>query len=720
MATDLTIGEVGKRLTETCTQVDDAAHLRFVSKSRLEAFDRMGMGTIHDVLLHVPREYQDFTHVVEVSHADVGDSVTLICKVDKVTLKRPRPRMSIVEVSVTDGTGVLMATFFKQPWVADKVHVGDTVALSGKVTFAFGFKQMNSPFMEVLETEAENVGYARVLPMYALSEGVSIAWMRRIMSGAVADHADVCDFLPVDLVFRHRLMTFARALRTIHFPEDLAEAGVARRRLTYDELICLQLALLGRQRIELSGIEPCAHVTDGPRKEALERALPFSLTSEQRAAVDEILSDMAEPHVMSRLLLGDVGTGKTAVAAVALGAVADTGSQAAVMAPTSVLANQYATKLGPLLDAAGIRWALVTGATAPDERSRVSQGVADGTICVVFGTTAILSDDMAFNRLTLVVVDEQHRFGVDQRAALRRKGAGADLLTMTATPIPRTLALSFYGDVACSRLTHRPNPGAGVETHLITPENVDIAYGAIREAVEAGHQAYVVCPLVDDADDGSELDDVPVEETSGSEHPHAAVPTAEHLSKGALRGLRVEALTGRMSTPEKDDVMTRFRAGEIDVLVSTTVIEVGVDVPAATVMLVWDSDRFGLATLHQLRGRVGRGDVSGVVYLESTAKRGSTARRRLAALEKTSDGLELAELDLRLRHEGQVLGYRQHGGATLHLVDLESDVDLIEWAHEDALEIMDADPSLVEPAHVPLAREVRERFSAYFEEVKGA
>ena len=318
------------------------------------------------------------------------------------------------------------------------------------------------------------------------------------------------------------------------------------------------------------------------------------------------------------------------------------------------------------------------------------------------------------------MIDEQHRFGVDQRAALRRKGAGADLLAMTATPIPRTLALSLYGDVELSEIRHRPRPGAGVETRLVTPDSLDLAWGAIREAAAAGRQAYVICPLVDDADDGAELDDVPEGLTSAAPRLRSATSTLVDLRSHVLPELSCDLLTGRMAAGEKDRAMERFRSGKTQVLVSTTVVEVGVDVPNATVMVVLDADRFGLATLHQLRGRVGRGDVAGTVFLSSAAKRGSTARRRLSALERTSDGFELAELDLRLRHEGEVLGYRQHGGVTLRISDLEADRDLVEAAHADARAIADEDARLRAPAHRAMALEVRDRFGAYFEELDRA
>ena len=714
------IGEAAERVSRTCSLADDVGRLRYVSGARQRALERLGIERVRDLLLHVPHRYLDFSHTVKIGRADVGQEVTVVGTVDKVTLKRPRPRMQIVEIYVLDDTGVIQATFFRQPWLADQIHPGDTLALSGKVTFAYGFKQMKAPFQELLASGEDSGSYARVLPVHPVGEGITASWMRRIVSAALADVGDVCDFLPARLVADRGLMTLARALRNVHYPAGMPAKEPARRRLAYDELLCLQLALLTRQRLSLSGVTPTSHVTDGPHVGALLAALPFSLTGEQRQAADEILADMAEPQVMNRLLLGDVGTGKTAVAAVALAAVADTGTQAAVMAPTSVLARQYAEKLGPQLDAAGITWKLVTGSTSPEERADARARIATGEVCVTFGTTAILSDDIEFSRLTLVVIDEQHRFGVDQRTALRRKGAGADLLTMTATPIPRTLALSVYGDVTCSRITERPVAGAGISTHSLAPENLDVAWTAIREAVDAGHQAYVVCPLVEDSDDDSELDDVPEGARSGASQLHSAVHTHETLARQTYPDLTVGLLHGRQSAAEKDEVMARFRAGEVQVLVSTTVIEVGVDVPNATVMLVLDADRFGLATLHQLRGRVGRGDVAGTVYLACAAKRGTPARTRLDALEATSDGFELAELDLKLRHEGEVLGYRQHGGVSLRVVDLAEDLDLVEAAHEDARGLARTDPALERPENAALALEVRDRYDVYFEEVERA
>ena len=715
----LSVAEVGGRLDRTCREDTDVEQLRYVFGQRRDALARMGVHTVRDLFLHVPHRYLDFSHVTDIAHADVGSDATIIATVDEVTTKYPRPRLHVTEISVLDQTGVLQVSLFQRPWIVEQLKPGDVLALSGKISFAFGFKQMRSPFMEKLDGSEDPSTFARILPVHPAGEGASPAWMRRIVAAALADGGDVADFLPARIVGTHKLMTLGRALREVHFPRSFKTKETARRRLAFDELICLQLALRTRQSIEQRGITPTTHVISGPRMRALLAALPFSLSPEQRQAANEVLADMASRRVMNRLLLGDVGCGKTAVAAVALAAVCDTRSQAAMMAPTSVLAHQYAERLGPLLDAAQVSWALLTGSTSQTERVRAREGVAKGEICVIFGTTALLSGSLEFRHLSLIVIDEQHRFGVDQRASLRRKGAGADLLAMTATPIPRTLALSFYGDLDCSRITRRPKPGAGIETSCISPENLDLAWGAIREASEMGRQAYVICPLVDDADDGSDLDDVPDQSLSAAKQLHSATSTARELSH-TLRGLSIGLLHGRLSSADKDAVMDDFRQGKLDVLVSTTVVEVGVDVPNATVMLVLDADRFGLATLHQLRGRVGRGDVKGTAFLCCAAKKGTPARRRLSALEETSDGLALAERDLSLRHEGELLGYRQSGGITLKIADLAADGDLVRLAHADAREISAQDPRLSEDDHIPLALEVKGRFGGYFDELERA
>ena len=722
----LTAPRAASRLARAAILTEDVARLKYVSGAREEALRRLGIESVGDLLLHIPRRYLDFTRAYRIEAAPLGEVCTIVATVDKVANKPTRKRgMTVTEVCLLDDTGVLKVAFFKQPWIAQQLARGDRLALMGKVEFAYGFKQMASPHFEKLDPERP-VG--SILPVHPATDGVSPAWMRRIVSGALETVDVFPDPLPARLRASHGLMSLSRALRSIHFPSALAEIAPARRRLAYDELLYLQLALRLRNDANLLDVRPVAH-TPGAHVNALRAELPFALTDEQDAAVSEILADMADGgRVMNRLLLGDVGTGKTAVACVALACAADTGTQACVMAPTGVLAQQYAVKSGPLLARAGITWALLTGSTSPSERADILERLATGEITVLFGTHAVLGDQVTFQRLTLAVIDEQHRFGVGQRAALRAKGPGADLLVMTATPIPRTLALSVYGDLDTSIIRHRPVPGPGVSTKVLESASRDIAYGAVRDALADGRQAYVICPLVAPQDTADELEDVPGierDEDGNERHTlplHDVEREVERLRQ-VFPEARMAALHGRMSAREKDAAIDAFRSGETQVLVSTTVVEVGVDVPNATVMLIENGERFGLATLHQLRGRVGRGRLPGTCYIltEAKASRGrrTPALERLEALERSADGFELAEMDLRLRHEGEILGLRQSGGVTLRFVDLDADTDIIEYAHKDAMELLRYAPTLKATATMPLRHEVVTRYGDVFKEVSG-
>ena len=581
------ISDVSLRLERTCALGEAASRLHFVSGARAQALDRLGVATCLDLLERIPHRYLDFSHALSVEQAPIGQVATVVVTVDRIVEKRPRPRMHITEVSALDATGVIVATFFKQPWIAQQLAPGDRVALHGKVEFNYGFKRMQAPLYEKID---ERSATGSIVPVHSVTEGITVAWSRRIVASALERVSEVCDPLPARLRAQRGLMSRGRALRSIHFPRQMADVRLARRRLSYEEVLLLQLALRLRNDVDLLGVRAVAH-TPARHVEALRRALPFSLSDEQEACVGEILADMSDPgHVMNRLLLGDVGTGKTAVAAMALACVADTGTQACVMAPTSVLAQQYAVKTGPLLEQAGVSWALLTGATPQAERARLLENLANGSLDVLFGTHAVLSDDVVFKSLSLVVIDEQHRFGVHQRNELRSKGEGADLLVMTATPIPRTLALTVYGDLDTSVIRKRPVPGAGVATKVLTEANRDLAYEAVGKALAEGHQAYVVCPLVAPSDSTDELDDVPAARADeGGRAPvrlHSVEEELARLSREVFPQSRVEALHGRMSAAEKERVIDAFRAGEIDILVSTTVVEVGVDVPVANMRAV--------------------------------------------------------------------------------------------------------------------------------------
>ena len=713
------------RLKQTAGMGRPVSFIRGVGPAKGALLAKIGVRSVFDELMATPMRYLDLSQLVDVAHARVGDQASFVVHVDKVELKRPRPRVTVVELSCYDDTGVVMVCFFGQPWLAQKFAEGQTLLLFGKVSFGYGFKRLNSPYWEALEGDGPGFACAcaghPMLPVYHATEGLTGQWLRRLSSECLTAFPDALDPWPAAVRAPRRLMPLSRALRAMHYPCDGDDAEAARRRLAFDEAAFLQVALRARRDVGVMGVKPFEHVVDGPHERALRAALPFALTADQQIAVDEILLDMASPQAMSRLLLGDVGTGKTAVATLALGAVADSGGQAALMAPTTVLAQQYADKVGPLLDSADITWALLTGATPKAQRESILEGLAQGRTCVLFGTHAALSEDVRFNRLTLAVIDEQQRFGVNQRNALREKGRGADLLIMSATPIPRTMALALYGDLDRSYLRTRPVKGAGVTTEVIAKRNRADAYAAMLEEIAQGRQAYVVCPLVGaPAGEGDEPDQAALELEAGEDprDPQAAQKVARSLAGSVFEAYEVGLLTGRMKPQEKAQVMADFKAGTIQVLVSTTVIEVGVDVPNATVMLIEDAERFGLAQLHQLRGRVGRGKYPGHVFL-CTSATSANAKRRMKALVETSDGFELAEQDLQLRREGDIMGVRQSGEVSLRFVDLARDADLLQDAHDLACDMLQADPLMQDPCHVPIKAEVVARYGDVFRDVSG-
>jgi ATP-dependent DNA helicase RecG len=666
------------------------------ARRHLDALTRLGISTVGDLLMHYPFRYLDLTATAPILQVRPGDA-TVVGEVERISMKKPRPRLTITEVLIHDGTAALAGVWFNQKWVGDRFTVGERVAFSGKVEMDFGLKQIKNPFWERVAVGEGPGSAGRIVPMHRTTEGLSTNWVRRLVSEALAAYGDVCDPLPAALRARRALAPLAFTLRAVHEPETMPDAERARHRLAYEELFLVQLGLALRRHAVVDERPGVAHVTDGPALAGLREALPFELTGDQRRSTDEILADMAAPRPMNRLLLGDVGTGKTAVAMLALAAAADTGGQAAMMAPTEVLARQYARAVGPLLDQVGVRWELLTGSTPASRRREIGRTIGDGTTQVAFGTHALVQEGVEFRDLTLAIVDEQHRFGVNQRLALRSKGAVADLLVMTATPIPRSLALTLYGDLDTSTLRERP-AGRSLEGHVTTEAmhytKRAVAYDAIREAIGRGERAFVVCALVEESD---------------AAETRAAKREAERLSREVFPELRIGLLTGRMKAAEKVAVMDRFRDGDLDVLVATTVIEVGVDVPEATVMVVEDAERFGLAQLHQLRGRVGRGSAPGRVMLLHNAHT-DEARQRIDAIVRTSDGFVLAEEDLRQRGEGQVLGERQSGMPELRVASLVRDLELLEDARRDATEIVGADPHLQAAEHRPLRSELLRRF----------
>lgn len=746
MDTQLHISEASPRLAASCALDAPLGMLAYVTPARAKLFSNLGIHTLRDLILRIPRRYLDFSRHVSILEAAVNDTVTISCVIDRINLKRPRPHLSIVEMYVTDTIGIMRISFFRQPWLAKAYHVGDVVALLGKVEYSYGFKCMNSPFIELIhaaDTRAtdghaadthtadahaqdksalELLSNARldthILPVYALCDGLSAAWYRRIVKICLHKILPLVDCIPSVYLARNRLMGYSTAIQQMHMPTSMSAQEAARRRFAYNELFFLQLALRARTSVE-DAQDPIQHCINGSHLKNFYKALPFELSAEQQSAAHDLLHDMQAKTCMNRLLLGDVGTGKTVVCALGFAVCADTSTQAAMLAPTSVLAQQYAEKIGTLLTKLSISWALLTSATTKSERANILSGLQTGSVQVIFGTTSLLSDDVQFHKLSYIVIDEQHRFGVHQRLALRQKSPFADLLAMSATPIPRTLALSFYGDLTCSFIKHKPFSTASVTTNVLANENVSVAYDAVAACIEQGQQAYIICPLIDNQDTRTTVDDIAPNAQSSAQTLHSAQQTFEALKHSSFSAYRIGLLTGRMDSEEKDRVMSQFRAHKLDVLVATTIVEVGVDVPRACAMIILDADRFGLATLHQLRGRVGRGSLAAQVYLVTASKKHSLARRRLDILENTFDGFELSQKDLELRREGDILGYRQSGTLTLHVCDMVRDMDLIEAAHRDVSELLDDDPRLSQTQHRALVHEMHARFPAYFEELKG-
>ena len=685
------------RLHATLALDESVTTVKQVSAQRAQVLARVfGIETVRDLLNMYPRRYLDMSQVVSVQRAELGKRYTIAGTIHEIKQKRPKPRLSLVEFSLLDESGIMMVTCFNQPWLMESLSAGMRISVSGKVDFSYGFKRMVNPLVVIHDPGEEIDGI--VLPIHPATAKLSRTMMRRLITNALDTVRGSYDPLPLELRTRYRLYSRYQALRGVHNPVSLEDARQARRRLRYEELFFLELELLEREQKRIEGITPFEHTLGGLAFTTLPKLLPFTLTDDQQKAVNEITQRMAAAHPMNHLLLGDVGTGKTMVAAFALAVCADSGNQALMMGPTEVLVKQYGNAMGSLLDKAGITWGILTGSTPATEREDLLERFAVGTLQVLFGTHALLEADVVPKRCSLVCIDEQQRFGVGQREALIEKAPGADILSMTATPIPRSLALALYGGLSLSYLRNAPALQGGRTTKVCHFSEEALAYDALRAALERGEQAYVICPLIglnlsedkekrDDDSEGSVIEYAAIE--WGIEHDEvgdtlsAATMHAKVLQEQVVLQAKVGLLHGKMTAQEKAQIMKDFRDGAIDVLVSTTVVEVGVDVPNATVMIIEDADRFGLAQLHQLRGRVGRGSLPGSVFLVSRSK-APQSLERLRIMEEVDDGFSLSEYDLSLRREGDIFGDRQHGRSPLALVNVMRDKAMIEAAFTDA------------------------------------
>jgi len=672
--------------------------LRGVGARRETLLQEVGVETVADLLLFLPYRYVDRTCEDGIADLPADREVTAVGWVVSRGMAPGRRRRFVAVLK--DGSGQLECVWFAGfDYLPRMFAVGDLVALGGKVS-RFGRKlQMVHPEVEVLSGEGdERLHTGRIIPLYRTTarmkeERLGSRALRRLLHGALeAVSGELIDPIPEALRVRCDLPPLPQAIQRIHFPEAMTQVQAARRRLAFDELFALQL-YAERMRRTLAARPGRALRTPGPLAEALMARLPFRLTGAQQRTIEEIWGDLSRPAAMRRLLQGDVGSGKTLVAALAMLAAVGAGAQAAFLAPTEILAKQHAATLQDLLAPLGLSIHLLTGRQRQRDRQAALDALASGACQIAVGTHALLQEGVAFADLGLAVVDEQHRFGVLQRALLREKGNNPHLLVMTATPIPRSLALTLYGDLDVTVLDELPPGRLPVKTGWRGAADRDKAMHFLRSQVEGGRQAYIVYPLIETSEDGD---------------LKAASQAFEDLQSGLLRGLRLGLLHGRMSLEQKERTMAAFRSGDIGVLVSTTVIEVGVDVPNATVMLVEHAERFGLSQLHQLRGRVGRGGRASYCVLVADPAEGLTpeARARLDAMARTTDGFEIAEMDLKIRGPGQLFGTRQAGFPEFRFADLGRDGDLVRLARREAQCMLNADPDLADPGHQALRRRV--------------
>ena len=668
--------------------------IKGIGPKTVTALESLGIRSVLDLLEWYPRRYIDRTHMAPLSELQPGVETLVIVTVSSVRAVRTRNGRSMVNVRVGDDSGSLALTFFNQPYRERQLSVGMTVAVFGKPDLYRGALTMTNP---VVDQVGDRTG--RIIGVYPQSEKSRVtSWeLGRWIEDALVKCAPrgIADPVPRDIIEAHSFMSRGDAMRAIHLPESMEERAEARRRLAFDEVLRVQVMLVGRKAQWERESAGFAHAVEGPLIEGFLGSLPFPLTGAQERTIAEIHRDLASPRPMHRLLQGDVGAGKTLVAVATMLAAVQGGHQAALMAPTEVLADQHALGIRSLLaslsvdDASnlfgsrGLRIELLTNKVTGEERRSILDGLANGDVDIIIGTHALIQDAVTFKSLGVVVVDEQHRFGVQQRSRLRDKareseaGLVPDVLVMTATPIPRTAAMTVYGDLDVSVLDELPPGRTPIRTSWVgTPIERDHMWEEVRRRLAAGEQAYVVCPLIEDSD---KL------EVSSAQN------TFDQLSSGELADFSLGLLHGRMPAVEKESIMARFRAGAVQVLVATTVIEVGVDVPNATCMVILDADRFGIAQLHQLRGRVGRGSVASQCYLVTDADEPSA---RVAALVASTDGFVLAEEDLKLRGEGTIMDVNQKGRSDLVLASLQRDLELIQWARAAAVGIVSADPML--------------------------
>lgn len=668
------------------TASTDIRFLKGVGEKRAELLQKKGIDTVGALLRFYPRAYLDWQNITPISECPEGENVCVRAEITSpVKTVNIRRGMTLYKFAAADDSGVIEVTLFNRKYLAENLRQGRSYLFYGKLGYGITLRQMSSP--EIMPAE-----YMGIEPVYAATEGLSSKTIEKIMKNALVYADGMADVIPQGIREKNGLCDFKTALKSIHFPLERQALESAKRRLVFEELFVLQTGLLflKRRRRALAGCTVKNNLL-----EEFKRTLSFKLTGAQERVINECLTDMMSPCPMNRLIQGDVGSGKTAVAAALMYISAGNGFQSALMAPTELLAEQHFKTLCKITENSGIKCALLTGSLTKKQKDEVKAGLKSGEIKVAVGTHALLTDDVEFENLGLVVTDEQHRFGVGQRGRLSSKGNNPHTLVMSATPIPRTLGLIIYGDLDISIIDEYPAGRQKIATYCVDSSYNARVYNYIKKFIAEGRQAYIVCPLVDE------------NEALGIK---SASEYYKELSENQFKGYTVGLLHGKMKPKDKENVMRRFAAGEIQLLISTTVIEVGIDVPNAALMVIENAERFGLSQLHQLRGRIGRGEYSSACILISDVKSGNT-KRRLDVIKNNTDGFKIADEDLKLRGPGDFLGSRQHGLPDMKIADIFADRETLHLAGKEAEELIKRDPALHDPENAGLRAEIAALFS---------
>jgi len=670
-------------------------YIKGVGPKKAEALGKLGLETIEDLLFYLPRRYEDRSKRKTIRELKIGESQVVQGEVVTFGIRRSKKGMSIFQVAVTDNTGVIYAVWFNQPFLKKFFKQGQKIILYGKVE-RYDTIQIHQPEYEILETEKDSsIHIGRIVPVYPLRQDITQRYLRSVVYHAVKSYpSKLKEFLPTHLRAKHKLVDIKFAVRNIHYPGDFNMLERAYKRLVFEEFFFLQTAIaLKRKGIKID-TEGISHKVDEELLSSFEQDLPFNLTSSQVKVMKEIESDMKSPKPMNRLLEGDVGSGKTIVACYAILLTIKNGLQACLMAPTELLAKQHFITLSKILAPYDINIELLISSLSESGKKEVRESVKKKEVNLLIGTHALLQEGVEFSKLGLAIVDEQHKFGVTQRAVLKEKGTKSDVLIMTATPIPRTLALTVFGDLDISVIKELPPGRRPISTYWVEESRREKVYEFIKEEVKSGRQAYVVCPRIKESE---------------KSQIQAAQSMHEKLKTEVFSDFSVGLIHGKMKSADKDKIMREFKKGKINILVSTVVIEVGIDVKNASIMLIEDAERFGLAQLHQMRGRVGRGEYDSYCILLSDPKT-ENAKKRLGAMANTIDGFELAEEDLELRGPGEFFGTKQHGIPEIRFGNILRDTEIMELARSEAFKLVKGDPNLADPRNRIVHQALVERF----------